>query len=195
MHWTPKMHKTPVGARFIIGSKCSSLKPLGKDITRIFKVIFHHKRRYYRKVGFFSGLNNFWCVDKSSDITNTLDRFNRKGKALSVSSFDFSTLYTKIPHDKLIDVLGKLVDSTFNDTTRQFMSVGLKRAYWVKGVRGKKFKYDATIIKECIRYLISNAFFRVGNLVFRQIIGIPMGSDPAPFFANLFLFFFMNVTG
>ena len=177
-----------VGARFIIGSKCSSLKPLGKDITRIFKVIFHHKRRYYRKAGFFSGLNNFWCVDKSSDITNTLDRFNRKGKALSVSSFDFSTLYTKIPHDKLIDVLCKLVDSTFNDTTRKFMSVGLQRAYWVKGVRGKKFKYDADTVKECIRYLIKNAFFRVGNLVFRQIIGIPMGSDPAPFFANLFLF-------
>ena len=31
-------------------------------------------------------------------------------------------------------------------------------------------------------------FFRVGDCVFRQIIGIPMGSDPAPFFANLFLF-------
>ena len=190
MHWTPKMHKTPVGARFIIGSKCSSLKPLGGDITRIFKVIFHHKRRYYRKAGFFSGLNNFWCVDKSSDITSTLDRFNRKGKAYSVSSFDFSTLYTKIPHDKLIDVLSKLVDSTFNDTTREFMSVGTNRAYWVKGVRGKKFKYDANTVKECLSFLIKNAYFRVGNLVFRQIIGIPMGSDPAPFFANLFLFYY-----
>ena len=26
--------------------------------------------------------------------------------------------------------------------------------------------------------------------MFRQIVGIPMGSDPAPFFANLFLFFY-----
>ena len=43
MHWTTKMHKEPVSSRFIIGSKISSLKPLGKYITRIFKVIFHHK--------------------------------------------------------------------------------------------------------------------------------------------------------
>ena len=30
------------------------------------------------------------------------------------------------------------------------------------------------------------------NLLFRQAIGIPMGSDPAPFMANLFLFYYEN---
>ena len=188
MHWLPKMHKTPIGSRFIIGSKCSSLKPLGKDITRIFKVLFHHKRRYYRKAGFFTGLNNFWCVDKSSDITDTLTRINHKVNARSVASFDFSTLYTKIPHDKLIEILSQLIDSTFNDTTRKLMSVGNKRAYWVKGIRCKRYLYDAGTVKECLKYVIGNAFFRVGNLIFRQRIGIPMGSDPAPFFATLFIF-------
>ena len=34
------------------------------------------------------------------------------------------------------------------------------------------------------------SFFRVGDAIFRQKIGIPMGSDPAPFFANLFLFYY-----
>ena len=37
-------------------------------------------------------------------------------------------------------------------------------------------------------FLINNAYFRINNDVFYQVIGIPMGSDPAPFFANLFLF-------
>ena len=40
--------------------------------------------------------------------------------------------------------------------------------------------------KNCLKFLIRNAYFRVGNLVFREVICIPMGSDPAPFFANLF---------
>ena len=31
---------------------------------------------------------------------------------------------------------------------------------------------------------------QVGSNIFRQKIGIPMGSDPAPFFANLFLFYY-----
>ena len=74
MHWIPKLHKTPVSERVIIGSMLSSLNPLGKAVTKIFKVIFHFKRRYYKKAGFFSGYKNFWCVDKNSDITDTLDQ-------------------------------------------------------------------------------------------------------------------------
>ena len=31
--------------------------------------------------------------------------------------------------------------------------------------------------------------FKVGCQIFRQVIGIPMASDPVPFFANLFLFY------
>ena len=38
--------------------------------------------------------------------------------------------------------------------------------------------------------MINNTYFGINNGVFRQVIGIPMGSDPAPFFANLFLFHF-----
>ena len=37
---------------------------------------------------------------------------------------------------------------------------------------------------------MSNCYFTLGSKTFRQIIGIPMGSDPAPFFANLFLYYY-----
>ena len=37
---------------------------------------------------------------------------------------------------------------------------------------------------------MGNCYFVFGNRVFNEDIGIPMGSDPAPFFANLFLFYF-----
>ena len=53
--------------------------------------------------------------------------------------------YTKIPHDKLIDVLSSIVDSIYNDATRKYMSVGNKRAYWVKGIRNARFLYRANV--------------------------------------------------
>ena len=40
-----------------------------------------------------------------------------------------------------------------------------------------------------MKYLLENCYFELGSNIFRQVIGIPMGSDPAPFFANLFLFY------
>lgn len=45
-------------------------------------------------------------------------------------------------------------------------------------------------LKDHVSFLISKCFFTIGNLVFKQDIGIPMGIDPAPFWANLFLYFY-----
>ena len=43
-------------------------------------------------------------------------------------------------------------------------------------------------IKEGIKYLLENCYFTIGNTIFRQIIGIPMGTDPAPFMTDLYLY-------
>ena len=43
-----------------------------------------------------------------------------------------------------------------------------------------------------IRYFIREYYFTVGAKVFIQTIGIPMGIDPAPFWANLYLYKFEN---
>ena len=39
-----------------------------------------------------------------------------------------------------------------------------------------------------IAWPIDNTYVRIGDKVFRQVIGIPMGTDCAPFLENLFLF-------
>ena len=52
--------------------------------------------------------------------------------------------------------------------------------------------YSKESIKSVLEYVIDNAFFQVGSKIFRQVIGILMGSDPAPFIANLFLYIYEN---
>ena len=47
-------------------------------------------------------------------------------------------------------------------------------------------------VKKYITFLLANCFFTVGKHVFQQVIGIPMGTDPAPFMANLFLYYYEN---
>ena len=37
-------------------------------------------------------------------------------------------------------------------------------------------------------YLLENIYFRFGNKLYRQIVGIPMGTNCAPLVADLFLF-------
>ena len=39
-----------------------------------------------------------------------------------------------------------------------------------------------------VKYLIENCYFTVGKTILRQVIGIPMGIDPAPIWDNLYLY-------
>ena len=41
---------------------------------------------------------------------------------------------------------------------------------------------------DALHYLLDNIFIRFGSKLFRQIVGIPMGTNCAPLVADLFLF-------
>ena len=41
---------------------------------------------------------------------------------------------------------------------------------------------------DALYYLLDNIFIRFGSKLFRQIVGIPMGTNCAPLVADLFLF-------
>ena len=43
-------------------------------------------------------------------------------------------------------------------------------------------KYDA------LSYLLDNIYIRFGTMLYRQIVGIPMGANCAPLVADLFLY-------
>ena len=41
-----------------------------------------------------------------------------------------------------------------------------------------------------VEYLVDSIYVCVGNRIYRQCVGIPMGTDCAPLLANLFLFYY-----
>ena len=67
-------------------------------------------------------------------------------------------------------------------------------AGWCNNPKTKTNKriMDKAQIKNAITYLLDNCYFTVGDNVYKQVIGIPMGTDPAPFMANLFLYYYEN---
>ena len=110
---------------------------------------------------------------------------------MSVASFDFSTLYTNIPHNKLLKVLNELVDFCFKGGGKEFIQVKQFGAVWTDDNNQANI-FSKSSLKNSIKYLLDNCYFKFGNKIFKQVIGIPMGSDPAPFMANLFLYYYEN---
>ena len=104
-----------------------------------------------------------------------------------MATFDFSTLYTKIPHESLLEVMNVICDFCFQGGANDKLSVSSSGASWVKNDSKAGLLFSKDLFKEALSYLMGNCYFNCGELIFRQVIGIPMGSDPAPFMANLFL--------
>ena len=192
MYWIPKLHKVPVGNRFIIASPKCSLKPLLKDVTPILKLFQNQIKSFHDKNRLWTNVSNFWIIQNNTPVVERIDKINQKKKAVSVRTFDFSTLYTKIPHNLLKGALCEIVDFCFKGGISKGVYVHNNEAFWRKPSKDSTDPYTMETIKSLLEYVIDNAFFQVGNKVFRQIIGIPMGSDPAPFIANLFLYTYEN---
>ena len=135
IYWLPKLHKNPIKARFIIASQKCTVKKLSKDITSIFKLAYEQVERYNHKANAFSGVKTFWVIQNSQPVMSTLNRINTKNNAKTQSSFDFSTVYTNIPHSKLFEELSAIIKFIFKGGTRNTISIdrhGIAR--WSKHV-------------------------------------------------------------
>jgi len=161
---------------------------LSKNISSAFKLFNKLVESYHNKSRYFSHINTFWVIQNNQPVLKAINKINHKSNAKSVVTYDFSTLYTKIPHGKLLEVLDTVIDFCFKGRTLDFLGISNSgEAKWYKK-RPKTFFFTMNSLKEAVKYLIENCYFTLGSYILRQIIGIPMGSDPAPFFANLFLF-------
>ena len=116
-----------------------------------------------------------------------MNGLNKRRKEASVSTFDFSTVYTKLLHDKLLMVLNSLIDFCFDGEESKNITVNNYGARWVKNIQDNEICLNKQQIKDAVAYLLFNCDFTVTPKIFCQIIGIPVGSDPVLFFANLFL--------
>ena len=61
-------------------------------------------------------------------------------------------------------------------------------AYWSNTMSTQDHSITKDQQVEQIKFLVENIYIQVGNKIFRQTIGIPMGTDYAPLLANLFFF-------
>lgn len=189
IYWLPKLHKKPVKFRFIIASKRCTTKILNKNMSSIFTLFQKQIETYHKKSQFYSGIKSNWILYNREPVLQAVKKSYTRRSAKCISSFDFSTLYTTIPHNKLIEVLNKIINFVFKGGTRNYIAINKSgSANWVKSIKTFNTIYSKESVTEAIAYLISNCYFRLGDKLFRQDVGIPMGSDPAPAFANLFLF-------
>ena len=100
VYWTPKLHKSPYKHRFIASSSKCTMKDLSCLLTKVLSTIKDGLVRCCNTKTSRNGVNNMWILKNSTSLLSSLDQLDVH-TATSVQTFDFSTLYTSIPHDLL----------------------------------------------------------------------------------------------
>ena len=186
MYWIPKLHKNPYKARFIANSSSCTTTKLSKLLTSCLTTIKEHVKRYSDKVYDNNGINIFWSIKNSGDVLAKLEKENYN--VSSISTFDFSTLYTTLPHHLIKDKLINLIEKTFARETKVFIACNAERAFFTNVEVDRYTLWTCLDICEALTFLLDNIFVRFGDTIYRQVVGIPMGTNCAPLVADLFLY-------
>ena len=110
---------------FIANSSSCTTTELSKLLTSCLTTIKKHVIKYCEKVYERSGKNLFWSIKKSCEVLNKL-----KSRASSLSTYDFSTLYTTLPHNLIKDKLVDSIERTFQREGSLYIACNDKNAFF-----------------------------------------------------------------
>ena len=146
----------------------------------------NHVIRYCEKVYERSGKNLFWSIKNSGEVLNKLK--SRGFRATSLSTYDFSTLYTTSPHNLIKEKLINLTEWTFKRECSPYIACNERQAFFTSEDTKRYKLWSCQNVCEALIYLLDNIYIRFGIKLYRQIVGIPIGTNCAPLVAVLFLF-------
>ena len=186
MYWLPKLHKTPYKARFIANSSSCTTTELSKLLTSCLTAVKNHVIRYCVKVYERSGKDLFWSIKNSGEVLNKLK--SREFRATSLSTYDFATLYTTLPHNLIKEKLINLIEWTFKREGSPYIAFNERQAFFTSEDTKRYKLWSCQNVCGALVCLLDNIYIRFGTKLYRQIVGIPMGTNCAPLVAGLFLF-------
>ena len=106
-----------------------------------------------------------------------------------MSTYDFSTIYATLPHNLTIEKLSELIEQTFNREGSLYLACNDKKnaLLLLNNLNDLNCGHVRKIF-DALHYPLDNILIRFSSKLYRQIVGIPMGTDCAPLVAVLFCY-------
>jgi hypothetical protein len=147
------------------------------------------QQKYCETVYSRSGINHMWILKISKDLLDNL-KSRSFSQVSSIKTFEFSTLYTTLPHDKLKTCLKETLHTAFSHRNygSKFVVLGYNSTYFSNKIQKGKTCYTEEQVISVLEFLINNICVSFGRTLFQQVVSIPMGTNCAPLLVDLFLY-------
>ena len=121
----------------------------------------------------------FWSIKNSGLVLCKLK--SRGFRATSLSTYDFSTLYTTLSHnlikEKLIDLIERAFKQFYKNEGKLYLACNDKKAFFISSDHKGYKLWSCHYVCDALSYILDNIYIRFGKKLYRQIVGIPMGTN------------------
>ena len=104
-------------------------------MSLILKLVYFETASFHKKARFLSNYKKIWVLLNSDPTIHSLNETNKK-MPKSIATFHFSTLYTKLSYDKLVDELSSVISFAFDGGHTSYIRISTSR----KAFQGRKWK-------------------------------------------------------
>ena len=186
IYWIPKLHKSPIGTRFITSGRDTVINILSKKITIGLKHLLKIEKNYCNNKYNYTGNRYFYVTQDNNEIIEYMINQNLTNNNVKyVQTYDFKTLYTDISQVNLINNI-TFITSIFSLKNKKFLNIYNKHASFSDKHNDEgSFKKDDFISQ--VTYLIQNTYIQFDNVLKKRIVGIPTCTNCASDLANIFL--------
>ena len=112
----------------------------------------------------------------------------RDFNATSLSTYDFSTHYTTLPHNLIKGKIIDIIERIFQREGLSYLACNDRNAYFTSEKPKKYHAWSCQNVCDALTFLLDNIFIRIGTKLYRHVVWIPMGTNCAPLVADLLLF-------
>ena len=129
----------------------------------------------------------FWPIKNSGEVLSKLKDIGYQ--ATSLSPYDFSTLYTTLPHNLIKEKLFDLIERTFyKNEGKLYIACNEKKAFFTSAGHYRGYHvWSCQNVCDALSFLLDNIYIRFGTKLYRQCFGILMGTNCAPLVADFFI--------
>ena len=144
----------------LISCACTTTE-LSILLTSCLTAIKNHVIKYCTTVYERNGKNLFWSIKNSGEILNKLK--SQGFLASGLSTYDFSTLYTTLPHNLIKEKLTELIEQTFNREGSLYLACNDKNALFTSEQLKRCKLWSCQKMCDALHYLLDNIFIRFGS--------------------------------
>ena len=107
-------------------------------------------------------------IQNSEEVSDLVSEANSGSDVTAIKTYDFSTLYTNLPHTELKERIPKLVSESFDGLDKEYISIDRNlRIHWTNTKKRSMLLLTPREITNMLHFLLDNVYIQVGDRVFQ----------------------------